>query len=221
MQSLYSYLAFVLVFKHAIACKPHDLESRFSLSFSPTTITASRFNSSGSIELITSPASSAYQKYYRDSAQKTGVSHHDVHEADIKALFQHAIGPITETLSKQIGHVPEYASLFLPSIFDYRTQISAAAAAIFQDPPYATKSGPSREVACYGYGFLECRNLGRPPHECIYENDLESLVLLLEYEAEYIYAWLLVVDFELEVYSAEQKRFCKDCGEESSKVCFV
>ncbi|KAH7384460.1 hypothetical protein BKA66DRAFT_462239 [Pyrenochaeta sp. MPI-SDFR-AT-0127] len=195
---------------------PPSRESRFGLSFSPTTVIASRFNSSGSIELTEFSASSEYQTYYRGAVHKLHVSDHDIDEANVKSIFHQTISPITESLNEQIGHVPEYAALFLPSIFDSRTRI-AAADAIFLDAHYATKTGSSRQAACYGYGFLEGKNLGLPPYECT-ENGPENFIFVLEYEEEYMYAWLLDVAFELGTYYVKQEKVSKGCGEGYRKV---
>jgi hypothetical protein len=192
------------------------IESRFGVSFSPTTITASRFNSSGSTELTAVPASSDYQAHYRGVVHSLqGLPHHS-DAINITSVFRDAIRPVTENLVEQLGHAPEYAALFLPSVFDARTE-SAAVEAIFTNVQYATRAGPSWIATCYGYGFLEGKNLGRPSHECT-EDGPENFIIVFEYEKEYIYAWLLVVAFELGTYPVMEERFGKDCGEEYREV---
>jgi hypothetical protein len=68
--------------------------------------------------------------------------------------------------------------------------------------------------------FLEGRNLGRPAEDC-HEDGPPSFVLLLEYESEYMYVWLMDVTYELGVYSVEQEQFCGDCGERERGVRFA
>ncbi|KAH3999425.1 hypothetical protein HBH98_087720 [Parastagonospora nodorum] len=189
-----------------------SLESRFGLSFSPTTIIASRFNAIGSIELHSFPASASYQEYYQEAVEKDHALSDDFDEARVKSIFESNVIPINTSLTEQLGHTPEFATLFTPSIFDWKT-ILAAGEAVFKDAQYMTRAAPSRQAACYGFGFLQCRNLERSLSECN-DHDPESLVLLFEYEKEYLYVWLVWVSFELEVHSAEHEKICKDCGEE-------
>jgi hypothetical protein len=213
-----SDLRFLLfsLFKCISASMSTALESRYGLSFSSTTIVASRFNSTGAIELTTFPASPEYRALYIQVVHHYQVSSHDVDEGDMKSTFEASVGPIIEDLTKQTGHAPEIATLFLPSVFDWKDHIIVSDT-IFPDVNYATRVAPARQAACYGYGFLEGRNLGRPIHECN-ENGPSSLVLFFEYENEYLYAWLVEVEFALGVYYAQQEKICKGCGEEHRKV---
>jgi hypothetical protein len=217
MQSIIFSLALILLARYGSASTPPNRESRFGVLFSPSTIIASRFNASGSIELTKFPASSAYQQYYREAVQNSDLDH-DIDEINAKSIFRNSIQPITETLSKQLGHAPEYASLFVPSIFDYRTRL-AAREVIFQKPQYATRAAPSQIAACWPYSFLQGKNLGRPAHECN-DDGPDNIIFLLEYEEEYIYAWLLLVEYELGGYPVTQEKICKECGEQHREVRF-
>jgi hypothetical protein len=218
MQWLHLSFALVLFAQHVFARVPAPSVPgiRFGITFSPTTITTSRLDASGSLELNKFPVSSSYQAYYREAVHNFNVSNYAFDEANVKSIFHDAMNTVTEKLSEQVGHAPEYAALFLPSIFDSNTQ-NVASDAILGIPEYATKTAPSRQAACYGYGFLEGRNLGRPQDECTGYGP-ESLVLLLEYEQEYIYAWLLEVTFELGTYYVNTEKICKGCGERHQEV---
>jgi hypothetical protein len=114
-------------------------------------------------------------------------------------LFSNAIAPVTQRLQKQVGRKPTCASLFLPSIF-HDEIISAAASAIL--PTYEDDinkmHGPHSRAALYGFHFLEGDYIGRTSEERE-DHYAESLVLLLEYEKDYMYIWLMVVDPELGV----------------------
>tara|TARA_R110002003_G_scaffold124_3_gene11221 strand:- start:59924 stop:60631 length:708 start_codon:yes stop_codon:yes gene_type:complete len=222
MQWLHLTFALVLFAQYVFGRVPGPAPSvpgiRFGITFSPTTITTSRLDASGSLELNKFPVSSSYQAHYHEAVHKFNVSNHGraFDEANVKSIFHDVMNTVTEKLSEQVGHAPEYAALFLPSIFDSNTQ-NAASDAIHGIPEYATKTAPSRQAACYGYGFLEGRNLGRPQDECTGYGP-ESLVLLLEYEQEYIYAWLLEVTFELGTYYVNTEKICKGCGEIHQEV---
>ncbi|KAH7388822.1 hypothetical protein BKA66DRAFT_558755 [Pyrenochaeta sp. MPI-SDFR-AT-0127] len=127
-------------------------------------------------------------------------------------MFQKAVAPITERLSKQLGHMPEYTTLFIPSIFDYNVR-DAAASAVFGDYfDRAVRPGWTREATCPGFGFLEGKNLGRKPEECV-DGGPVNVILVFEYENDYLYAWLMEVEFELQTYPVILKEICKECGE--------
>jgi hypothetical protein len=216
MQPYFTISFFTILVQSAYTGTASTLETRFGLSFSATTVTASRFNTAGSIEMTVFPASPDYQTFYRDAVRKFQKSAIEVDKADIRSMFEHDIQPITESLNIQLGHQPEYATVFLPAVFDTKT-ILAAKDAIYSNGTYGTMVAISRKAACYGYGFLEGKNLGRPISECN-EDGPESLVLLFDYQKEYLYVWLMWVTFELGVYSANKEEFCRQCGEEQREV---
>lgn len=54
-------------------------------------------------------------------------------------------------------------------------------------------------------------------HECT-DNGPNNLVLLFEYESEYLHAWLVEVEFELGVYYPQQEKICKECGDGHREV---
>jgi hypothetical protein len=218
MQSFIFTLLVSLLSGCSFARKAADLSSRFGLTFSPSTITASRFNSSGSVELTKFPTSPEYQSYYRDAVQQYQMSHNAITKFDPISIFHDSIKPVNKALRKQLGRAPDYAVIFLPSIFDYKA-IIAADEAILQTPTYATKVGLFREAALWWYGFLDCKNLGRAPHECNDDGPRNS-ILLFEYEEDYLYIWVLAVDFELGLYDVSDDHICKDCGENYRKVSF-
>jgi hypothetical protein len=97
----------------------------------------------------------------------------------------------------------------MPSIFDYTTHI-AASDAIYPDAPYVTRTGASRTAACFG----------RLPQECN-EDGPENFVLILEYEKESMYTWLMEVSFELGTYPVIKQKFCVDWGEIQREVSYL
>jgi hypothetical protein len=181
---LHFEILIVAFWRITYATTQSTLETRFGLSFSATTVTASRFNATGSIELSVFPASTDYQTFYRDAVRKFQESGIDVDQADITSVFEHDIQPIPKSLNNQLGYQPEYATVFLPAVFDSK-RILAAKDAINSNDTYSTHAAWARKAACYGYDFLEGKNLGRPMSECN-EDGPESLVLLFEYQNEYL-----------------------------------
>jgi hypothetical protein len=220
MHSLLVSSAFALLIQHTSANTGLDtVESRFGLSFGPTTIIASRINSSNTIELTKFAASSEYCAFYGEAVRRFNVSKTDVDDASARSIFEESIKPITEALTKRLGEAPEYSALYAPSVFDYTTRL-AASEVVFQDAEYInthTRTSPAR-AACWPYHFLDGKNLGRGPHECN-DDGPENFIIFLEYEEEYMYAWLKLVEYELGVYQGTYSEICKDCGEKHREVC--
>ncbi|KAF3042790.1 hypothetical protein E8E11_004556 [Didymella keratinophila] len=52
---------------------------------------------------------------------------------------------------------------------------------------------------------------GRDPEESNDEGP-QNFVIVLEYEDEFLYTWLLVVAFGLGVFSTQQQEYCKECS---------
>jgi hypothetical protein len=214
-----SLLCYLYLLAHgALAIRNDDLASYFGLTFSPTTIIASRINSSGSVELTKFPTSDEYKSYYKDAVQKLASPVDDIEQpqAQVQTMFRQAFTSVTESLKTQLGHEPHVASLFLSSAFASEVAWTVVEA-VFTDPQHLYKRGLSQQATCNGYLFLECRNLGRVPADCT-DGDPENLVLVLEYEREYLYLSLQQVLFELGTYYVHRERLCIECGEDNRQV---
>jgi hypothetical protein len=198
----------------------------------PNFHSASRFSISGIVEVALYPASPEYQAYYRTAVLHAVESRDDRHASNYTAsaehkntvaIFRKEIVPINQSLHKQLGHPPTYASLFLPPVFSADTRRFASDAIL---PRYEddvnTGEGSSSRATCYAFGFLECQNLGRAPEECRDDGDGPlSSVLLLEYEEDYLWAWLQDVDFELGNPWTHLEKLCKGCGEQFRQVSLI
>lgn len=79
------------------------------------------------------------------------------------------------------------------------------------------RPGYSREASYTGYGFLDGKNVSRAPEESIDGGPL-NMVLAFGFEKDYLYAWLMLVEFELGSYPVMLNRLCKDCGERLQQV---
>jgi hypothetical protein len=211
--SLFTLCVFANTHHNNMACP-------FGVTFSPTTIFTSRYTAMGSVEIMRHPASPEYRKYYYDTVDKFGQVQ-EIEELQNKArlIFQYDIAFVTKSLRKQLGHEPEFSTVFLPSVFDGNV-IAAAAGILFPKTERITKAGPTQQAACLGFRFLEGMNLGRPIEDCNSDGP-ESFVLLLEYENEYLYASFMSVAFELGTYYVRHKQLCKDCGEGAHQVCVL
>jgi hypothetical protein len=215
--SLPIFSAVLLVYNAVAATTNNNVEGPYGLTFTPTAILVSRFNASNSVETTQYSTSSEFQRLYHDAVdefdpEKVGRKL----PTGIERIFHDAIRPVNESLSKQLGHEPEFSSLFLPSVFHYKVR-QAASSMIFPDRERTFKVGPSREAACYGFGFLDGRNLGRAPEACNGDGP-ESSIFVLEYEKEYLYAFFMEVTFELGTYYVDRDMICKDCGEKYRQV---
>jgi hypothetical protein len=169
-------------------------ETRFGLTFSSTTITASRFVSADAVNLTRFPITNEYQDFYRYETMR----------------------PMVNNLTEQLSYAPEFSAISLPSVLR-RDSWYGATGAVFGESEYVTKLSTTHQAACWAYGFLEGRNLGRALDDCK-EDGPENYILVLEFEAEYLYAWLVNVAFELGAYWDDEKKFCERCGEKFRKV---
>lgn len=214
------YRVLVLGVCRGLAAMSSTPESPYGLTFTPSTLVASRFNASGSIELAVSPLGSDYHTFYQNAVQRFDQPSHDEQFGDrnqTESIFQNAIKPLTEQLREQLGYTPEYTAFFFPSVFRPAIRHTAIAGLLGGLPNRPVKDGRASQAVGLAYGFLEGRNLGRDLEQCNDEGPL-NLILVLEYERNYLYAWLLEVVFEFGFCAAEQDRFCKECGETFREV---
>jgi hypothetical protein len=196
-------------------------ESPFAISVSPTTIYASRYNASDSIEILKYPTTEAFRDYYKSLVFNFGApidDQRDMHTDEI--IINSTLKPAIEAWEKQLGgkNFPDVHAFFISSVFDW-TFRTPAAEVVF--PPYtperASKEGPAEQAAYAAYDFNECRNLGRRIEECN-EDGPVNLILTLEYEREYLYIWVHVVDFEMGICPVHRERFIRELGESYCEV---
>jgi hypothetical protein len=204
-------------------------ESPFGITFSPSAAYASQFNSSRLIEFEQYPISSEYQAYYDNVINSHGVREEkrsfDHHESashmSAVFVFRQITSPIITSLKKRLGHDPMYATLFIPSIFNDETR-EAAVEAIFPVNllKLATKYGATQVAAGHAYDFLGCKRLNRALEECN-DDGPPSLVLLLEYEKDYMCAFVKEVAFWLGTCLVASKEICVECGERYRDVSVI
>jgi hypothetical protein len=201
-----------------------SLESPYGLTFTCDSVLASKYNASGSVEVVRYPTSPEYVAYYTNAVDNYDKSKDQRSDAglpahmDASSMFGQIITPITTSLTKREGHKPIYATLFLPSIFDH--DIRDVAKDVVFEGAYLQRAafvGSSQIAACNAYPFLEGKHIGRAPEECN-DHGPENLILLLEYGKDYLYAWVKDVAFELGTYPVTNSRICKDCGEKYREV---
>lgn len=106
----------VLLSRCLFAGMSSAFESRYGLSFSSTTIVASRVNSTDSIELTAFPASSDYRNLYTQAVYRYQTSDDVIDEVNVESIFESTVAPMIDILTKQLEQAPEIATLFLPSI---------------------------------------------------------------------------------------------------------
>lgn len=206
--------------KPSLANNFTDHEPRFGLTFTPTTVIASRYISKDIVDITRFPTTAEYRAYFRNEVHAAASAQDDPNnEVDFKSILTDTLRPIIHNLAHQLGHAPEFSAISLPSIFQQRSRQNVTYT-IFDDAHYMWKTSLNSNVVCWPYGFLQCRNLEREYYEC-HEEGPESYVLVLEYEKEYLHASLVDVDFEVGVYSSNRERVCGECGEGNRDVrCF-
>lgn len=137
-------------------------ESPYGLTFTPSTLVASRFNASGSIELARLPLGSDYHTLYQNSVQSFDQPDHDEKIEDknhTESIFRNAITLLTEQLRKQLGYSPEYAAFFFPSVFRPAVRHTAITGLLGGLPTRPVKDGRASQAAGLAYGFLEGETL--------------------------------------------------------------
>jgi hypothetical protein len=195
----------------------------------PNFHSASRFSISGIVEVTLYPASPEYQAYYRTAVLHAVESRDDRHASNYTASAEHK-NTVAMFRKETVPNHPELTQAARSSVYlcvavslpvfsaDTRRSASDAILPHYEDD-VNTCEGLSSRAACYAFGFLECQNLGRAPEECRDDGDGPlSSVLLLEYEEDYLWAWLQDVDFELGNPWTHLEKLCKGCGDRFRQV---
>jgi hypothetical protein len=229
---LLTLIAFFITASCTITSMNDTLESWFALTFTPTSILASRFNASGHIEVTRHPASLEYQAYYQDTIRlyDTCTRHSPEERTTTTSIFRRAIAPITESLGKQLGHTPDYATIFLPAVFDSDTVYTASLVLRPDDGcrvTYAINHAHSHRIAADALGFLKGKYVGPVPDigETRFERwgkstEPDPLFLVLECEKEYLSVGVHTVDWEqLILFMDHDFVVCFACGEQAREVC--
>ncbi|KAH6872737.1 hypothetical protein BKA58DRAFT_151486 [Alternaria rosae] len=99
-------------------------EGPFGITMHPTSITASRVNSSGLIEVYTCKPSPGYVQYLEAAARCFGPQDtNDIYpDADTISMFRNAFAPVTEDLIRTLGHPPKCFALLHPATFNIALQ---------------------------------------------------------------------------------------------------
>jgi hypothetical protein len=228
---LLTLIAFFITASCSSASTNDTLESWFALTFTPTSILASRINASGSIEVTKHAASLEYQAYYYSTIRlhDTCLRHSPEDRTIITSIFRRTIAPVTESLGKQLGHAPDYAAIFLSVVFD-SDSVYAAGLVLRPDDDsrvtYAINHAHSRRIAADAFGFLEGNYVGSVPDigDTLSERfekceDAYPLILVLEYEKQYLSAGVHTLDWEqLILFMDSDPVICFACGEQAREV---
>jgi hypothetical protein len=115
--------AFVLC-QAALASAQMIFDTRYALTFSPTTISASRYPPYGQIEVTKFPVGPSYQQLYDDALHYlqgplTDSVHrvtyrNSTHDQNIIDIMHTEISTVTAGLTEKLGTEPEYAAIFRP-----------------------------------------------------------------------------------------------------------
>jgi hypothetical protein len=153
-----------------------SLATAHVLTFGSTTISATRFHDSSSLDVTKPSASNEYQHYYRGvlhelmdriSYSKNHVAYYKWmdHESEV-TMFCNEAAMINASLKNQLGHIPIYAAVILPPLFDLAE--SAAEQAFFRLVVSSTSSefgirrrGTFLRIACGGFGAFQYKHVGR------------------------------------------------------------
>jgi hypothetical protein len=205
-----------------------NLETSYALTFSRSTISASRFNASGDIETTTFKASLEYQQYYYKTLQspKTLVPAWMRPKQDDQTtprqknieILRDNVEFVTTGLTEIWGLYPDYAAVFLPPIFDSDVQRSVRDLAISREDIAIINYGSSMKVACRGFDFFSGKHVRRTLEERDDHEGPETVFLVLDYQRDYLHCGLLGIWWESEFFYTEVEDTCLECGEKFREV---
>ncbi|KAF2829746.1 hypothetical protein CC86DRAFT_403087 [Ophiobolus disseminans] len=123
-----------------------------------------------------------------------------MHLFNLCTLFAIALSTETSIGGSLERHAPEYAAIFLPAVFDL-DRVQATSEALIPDDRvvYAIDHAQSRRIALRAFGFLEGDYVGSVPTEKVdefFDVDSEPLVLVLEYEKDYLGVGIHILDWD-------------------------
>jgi hypothetical protein len=168
-----------------------NLETSYALTFSPSTILASRFNASGGIETTTFKASLEYQQYYQENLQslKTSlpawVQPKNVHKSTPNqkniAILCDNVEFVTGRLTEIWGLYPDYAAVFLPPMFHSDVQRAVQFTAITRENRGMINYGSSMKIACGEFDFFSGKLVRQTLDERDNHEGPETMFLVLDY----------------------------------------
>jgi hypothetical protein len=236
MLSLSKFLLFAPYLIPILASAHHSQrQGPFALTLNPTSIIASRVNSSGRVELRTYQVTSEYLSYFDDTISQFDPQNrfNESWECSKAAIstFRTAIAGITKDLTGSLGYRPKYSTLVFPAIFS-RSSWCAAYRAIrtspddddrpfdqlkIDDRPFSERHGGA--AACEAYDlFHRCDRLGRAPEDCNDDGPV-NLIIGVEYEQSYMHVRLFEMVYDHHGYANVAEKMCLECGLRFNKVC--
>lgn len=156
-------------------CSEARRREPFGLTFNTSTVFASRYNSSGSVEITSFPIlfESEYYTYYLKAIQIMNIKSNErlganayynlAARLDAIAMFKDILDAVTTSLKQTLGHAPAYTTLFLPSVFEDRLRNAAVDTISLESSKQPTMYGPSQLAACHAFDFLGGQYLRRAP----------------------------------------------------------
>jgi hypothetical protein len=196
-----------------------------AITLAPSSILASQVTRSGEIKVSRFPAGDKYTAYVDDALVHYGrILNRPVRPAkedkDVGAItiIHDAVEGVSRGLSATLGYEPAFAALIVPSVFNDSSTV-AASLALFPNGRLG-KDGPKKlgyvsSAASFAYQLHRCENLGRTPAECEDMDTLDNLVLVVEYQKQYLQVDLVEVDSKEEVFPTIHKKLSKEFGEYS------
>jgi hypothetical protein len=172
------------------------VQDPIGVTFTPTAVIAYWFNDANELEYLTQPASPKVRGLYEITIENNRNGIYNTFEYgntdDLKAMFLLDFVPLTVELTERLGHEPRYLSLFLSSVFD-RAILNVGRQALKDTNNSHPMTGLANQAMGLPWGFFEGSKLGRKLPSWKYsEPKLEyrpNLVLVLEYEPDYLFAF--------------------------------
>lgn len=224
MMSLISrVLCTLLLFPFSSLCITNQASFPYAVTLTPSSILVSTVTRTGDFELSRFAAEGKYKSYLDNilhyhgrKSQSRGVDT-KADNATI-AIIQDAFNAVRRNLTLTLGYKPKFAALYGSSFFNI-SSLEAARHALYPKDAF-TKGGPKKigdvySGACFAHGLDKCESL-RTPAECEHEEWLINLVLVVEYEKQYLS--ISVVEADRVGFGEAHGRFAPEFGEETGRA---
>jgi hypothetical protein len=201
-------------------------ESPYGLAFSPTTISASRYNTSGGIEISRFPVGLEYQRYYEDTLRNMRKSNSESYSRSTKhenvvTMLRNEANTVTTRLSGESPRTPEYGSV--PSIdFRHGSAKGGPRSNVSGWRQVRAVHGPSLRMICHGFNLPTCSLVKQIPYGVCNETDYpETVIFTLEYQKDYLHVGLFLTVYEHDLFASMAEETCLICGGRYIQVKYI
>lgn len=205
-------------------CTENEASFPYAMTLTPWGILVSTVTLSGDMQLYRFDAAGRYKSYidsilhYHGSKNRPRAVDIEADDATI-AIIRDVFNAVRRNMTSTLGHKPRFAALYRSSFFN-TSSLEAARHALYPRDTFE-KNGPKKlgnvyGGACFAYGLEKCENHGRTAAECKHEEWLIDLVLVVEYEKQYLS--ISIVEEDRDGFGQSHSSFAAEFGEETGRA---